>query len=92
MQSVLRMYNLIPKKNGAAMSGTDFGVSQGDQNPENDYISRFETTLNLTCWVYFTAGARPRGLILVPNSRIWDATNRGFDLSSGATNTVFLRS
>ena len=70
MQSVLRMYNLIPKKNGAAMSGTDFGGSRGDQNHENDYISRFETSLNLTCWVYFSAGARPRGLILVTVPRI----------------------
>ena len=47
------------------MSGTALGIRQGDQNPKNDYISRFETSLNLPCWVYFSAGARPRGLILV---------------------------
>ena len=51
------------------MSGTALGIRQGGQNPKNDYISRFETTLNLTCWVYFTAGARPRGLILVRDNR-----------------------
>ena len=43
------MYNVIPKKTWAAMSGTPVGVRQEAQILKIEQILRFETTLKVVC-------------------------------------------